>query len=59
MEAGLALDQAMGSGCVICGGLARYSLCSSLQQTHLATSSKLTHCKGGAEVFIGLHSPHT
>lgn len=47
MEAGLALGQAMGSGCAIGGGLARYSLCSSLQQTHLATSSKLTTAREG------------
>lgn len=70
MEAGLALDQATGSGCVICGGLACCTLCSSLQQTHLATFSKLTpppsadspRCLATAregQVFISLHSPHT
>lgn len=42
MEAGLALAQAMGSGCVIYGGLDHYTLCSNWQHTHLATFSTLT-----------------
>lgn len=51
MEAGLALAQALGPGCMICGGLAHCTLCSSLQLSATA--------RGERKVFISFHSANT